>query len=86
MIYIYVFINKKITNGSLAYIYKQIWRIIDSFESCSISYTYEEGNSVVDHLLNLGCDEVMIVDHDMGKVLSFHSMLAAIIIYEQART
>ena len=47
---------------------------------------YWEGNSVSDHFSNLGCDEVMIVDHDMDKVLHFHSTLVTIILDEKYRT
>ena len=86
MISIHACINKKIVNKNLAYIYKKIWRLIDSFDSCTISHIYQEINSDANHLSNLGCDDILIVDHDMDKVIYIHPMLEAIIFEEQTRT
>jgi ribonuclease HI len=51
-------IKRQIINWRIKYIMSKIWCLIDSFDSCLISHTYREGNSVADLLAKWGSDGI----------------------------
>ena len=51
-------IHRKIYSWKLKYIFNQVWKQLDEFQDICISHIFQEGNRVVDHLSNLGCDGV----------------------------